>query len=67
MNVGRALNATQTAELLGISRDKLRRLTRIGKIPVWFRDDDGRAVYSGETIAAYQRRAGEIAAEKGAA
>ena len=67
MSEDRALNMSEVARLLGKDRKTIRRWTRAGVLPVWFYDDNGRAVYSARTIEAHQRRAGELAAERKAA
>lgn len=67
MSVTRALSATQAARLLGMTKETLKKRTEEGLIPYWFKTDTGRRVYSEATIEAHQRRAGELAAERGAA
>ena len=61
---GQALNASQVARLLRVDRSTVKKWTDSGQLPVWFKDDNGRAWYSESTIAAHQRRAGELAAER---
>lgn len=63
-----ALNATQVADELGWGRKKVARLTKAGKLPVWFYDDDtGRPVYHRDVLEAHRRRTGELLAERGVA
>lgn len=61
------ITQSDLAAQLGICSKTLRKMTNAGQIPVWFRDDTGRPVYSTEVIAAHQRRAGELHAERQAA
>jgi DNA-binding transcriptional MerR regulator len=62
--VDQALCQAEVARLLHRSPRTIRAWTRSGYLPVWFYDDNGVPVYSAATIAAHQRRAGEIAAER---
>lgn len=64
MSVDRAIGQAEVARLLGKDPKTIRRWTRTGRLQPWFVDDNGRAVYSEATIAAHQRRAGELAAER---
>lgn len=64
MTVDRAIGQAEVARILGRDPKTIRKWTRSGLLPVWFEDDNGRAVYSEATIAAHQRRAGELAAER---
>lgn len=64
MAVDRALNASQVATKLGVHRQTVKKWTDAGVLPVWFRDDSDRPIYSELTIEAHQRRAGELAAER---
>ena len=66
MSPDRALSQSQVAKLLHVSTRTVKRWTESGLIPVWFVNDNGRPVYSERTIAAHQRRAGELAAERAA-
>ena len=62
--IDRALNATAVAKLLGVHRKTVKKWTDDGVLPIWFKDDNDRVVYSSATIEAHQRRMGEIAAER---
>lgn len=64
MTVDRALNVAEVARLLNRDPKTIRKWTKQGVLPVWFRDDYGRPVYSAATLEAHQRRAGELAAER---
>lgn len=66
MSLDRALSQSQVAKLLHVSTRTVKRWTESGRLPVWFVNDNGRPVYSERTIAAHQRRAGELAAERAA-
>lgn len=57
------MSQAEVAKALGVDRKTVRRWTREGRLPVWFRTESGRAVYSASTIEAAQRRAGELHAE----
>lgn len=61
------LSATQAARMLGVHRSTVTKWRKSGHLPVWFYDDNGRAIYSIAVIEAHQRRIGEIAAERAAA
>ena len=62
-----AITQTELANELGVCRETVRKWTATGRIPVWFRDDNGRPVYNLDVIEAAQRRAGELHAELQAA
>ena len=62
-----AMSTADVARKLGKDRRTIKQWTEAGRLPVWFTDDNGRPVYSESTIAAHQRRAGELAAERQAA
>ena len=64
MGIERAMTQKEVAAALGVDRKTVRAWTKNGSLPVWFRTDSGRAVYSSLTIEAAQRRAGELHAEK---
>lgn len=64
MTVSKVLSQAAVARMLGVSRKTVREWTNTGRLVPWFRDDNGRPVYTEETIAADQRRAGEVAAER---
>jgi len=61
------LSATQAAKMLGVHRKTVAKWRDSGHLPVWFYDDNGRAIYSIAVIEAHQRRIGELAAERAAA
>ncbi len=63
MTIQRALSQKQVAAALGVNVRTVRAWTKAGLMPVWFRTETGRAVYSSTTIEAAQRRAGELHAE----
>lgn len=64
MTADKALCQAEVARMLGVADRTVRKWTKAGVLPVWFRDDSGRPVYSRRTIEAHQRRAGELAAER---
>lgn len=63
MSIDAAMTQKDVAKALGVNARTVRQWTKDGLLPVWFRTEDGRAVYSSKTIEAAQRRAGELHAE----
>lgn len=61
------IGVTQAARILHVSKDKVHRLHAEQLLPEGWVDDAGRRKWFCAEIVAYQRRRGELAAERGAA
>lgn len=55
--MSQALSMTAAAELIGVDRHTLKKLTDAGVIPYWFKSPGGRYMYAAETIEEHKRLA----------
>lgn len=53
--MSQALSMTAAAELIGVDRHTLKKLTDAGTIPYWFKTPGGRYMYAAETLEEHKR------------